>query len=284
MPYDNPYNREIADRLMMINRRYVDNEMMTGQGYSGGGILSSIAGAVLPHIVDLISEAFTGSGYAGGEMPSAEFTTATAEKTEDLMEGGSGFAEGSFRDTGFERQIGAGMSAGVKEYNKDSKKDMSCGCGAGYAGGAKKKCASGKCSRGSGSAGGAKKKGKGYSGGGIISDLGIPIVSNIAKLIGLGKVSEAELSGKGWVEDIAKSALEFAPLLIGLGSAGGGYAGGALVPVENMKASSMAGQGKKKATANDGRKKRAEIVKKIMNEKGLSMIEASKYVKTHNLY
>jgi hypothetical protein len=34
----------------------------------------------------------------------------------------------------------------------------------------------------------------------------------------------------------------------------------------------------------DGRKKRAEIVKKVMAEKGMKMIEASKYVKQHGLY
>ena len=47
------------------------------------------------------------------------------------------------------------------------------------------------------------------------------------------------------------------------------------------------GKGKKKrapAGPHDGRRKRAEIVKKVMNEKGLSMIEASKYVKAHGLY
>jgi hypothetical protein len=38
------------------------------------------------------------------------------------------------------------------------------------------------------------------------------------------------------------------------------------------------------AGANDGRRARAEIVKKVMAEKGLKMIEASKYVKQHNLY
>ena len=38
------------------------------------------------------------------------------------------------------------------------------------------------------------------------------------------------------------------------------------------------------AGASDGRRKRAEIVKKVMAEKGLKMIEASKYVKAHNLY
>jgi hypothetical protein len=37
-------------------------------------------------------------------------------------------------------------------------------------------------------------------------------------------------------------------------------------------------------SGGDGRKKRAEIVKKIMKEKGLKMIEASKYVKEHKLY
>ena len=43
---------------------------------------------------------------------------------------------------------------------------------------------------------------------------------------------------------------------------------------------------KKRAPAgpNDGRRARAEIVKKVMAEKGMKMIEASKYVKAHNLY
>jgi hypothetical protein len=38
------------------------------------------------------------------------------------------------------------------------------------------------------------------------------------------------------------------------------------------------------ASAGDGRRKRAEIVKKVMAEKGMKMIEASKYVKEHGLY
>ena len=49
----------------------------------------------------------------------------------------------------------------------------------------------------------------------------------------------------------------------------------------------MVGCGKKKrrpAGPDDGRRKRAEIVKKVMASKGLSMIEASRYVKLHNLY
>ena len=47
------------------------------------------------------------------------------------------------------------------------------------------------------------------------------------------------------------------------------------------------GSGKKRrapAGEHDGRRKRAEIVKRVMKEKGMKMIEASKYVKAHNLY
>lgn len=41
---------------------------------------------------------------------------------------------------------------------------------------------------------------------------------------------------------------------------------------------------RKAPSATDGRRKRAEVVRKVMSEKGLSMIEASKYVKQHGLY
>jgi hypothetical protein len=47
------------------------------------------------------------------------------------------------------------------------------------------------------------------------------------------------------------------------------------------------GKAKKKrapASASDGRRKRAEVVKRVMREQGLKMIEASKYVKEHGLY
>lgn len=42
--------------------------------------------------------------------------------------------------------------------------------------------------------------------------------------------------------------------------------------------------GKRPVGASDGRRKRAEIVKKVMAEKGLSMINASKYVKENKMY
>jgi hypothetical protein len=56
-----------------------------------------------------------------------------------------------------------------------------------------------------------------------------------------------------------------------------------------QKYSGLAGQmgwsgGKRMMSKSDGRLGRAQIVKKVMAEKGLSMIEASKYVKAHGLY
>jgi hypothetical protein len=73
-----------------------------------------------------------------------------------------------------------------------------------------------------------------------------------------------------------------------------------MVPKSEMVASTMSGMGKPKKgkkvksemqgsdMSGMGKPKkpnpRAEIVKKVMAEKGLSMIEASKYVKANNLY
>jgi len=46
----------------------------------------------------------------------------------------------------------------------------------------------------------------------------------------------------------------------------------------------MMGAGVRSGGASDGRKRRAEIVRKVMAEKGMKMIEASKYVKANGLY
>jgi uncharacterized metal-binding protein len=46
----------------------------------------------------------------------------------------------------------------------------------------------------------------------------------------------------------------------------------------------MMGAGVQSGGKVDGRKRRAEIVRKIMAEKGMKMIDASKYVKANGLY
>jgi hypothetical protein len=82
-------------------------------------------------------------------------------------------------------------------------------------------------------------------GGGFLSDLGIPVISNLAGMVGLGTGA-----GEG----------------CGTGAGTGGR------------------RRRAPAGPSDGRRKRAEVVKKVMAEKGLSMIEASKFVKANNLY
>jgi hypothetical protein len=83
-------------------------------------------------------------------------------------------------------------------------------------------------------------------GGGFLSDLGIPVVSDLAGMFGMGTGGD------------------------GCGAGTGAGTGGR--------------RRRAPAGPSDGRRKRADIVKKVMAEKGMKMIEASKYVKQHNLY
>jgi hypothetical protein len=236
--------------------------------------------------------------------------------------GGGGFARGSIRDTGFGRVLGAGKSkGGVKMYKKAPLKLTKVVGGAKRRGRPKKmvggtelglplkfveeapklpKAPKVKVPK-------VKKVSK------------VKEAKKIEKIIDNIKEDEKKdekedekeskdvekMEGKGFLSSlwkgiktvakplasVAKVGLSMTPLpqaqlaAAGLDALGAGkrrgrpskMKGGNLVPVANMRGSSMAGQGKPK-------NKRAEIVKKIMKEKKLSMIEASKYVKEHKLY
>jgi hypothetical protein len=365
---------------------------------------------ILPQIVGAVANKIVGNGMPC-ECPDdvAECTCGDAEKTGDGMSGGSGFASGTMMDTGFDRTIGSGMSAGVRKYKK---KPSKMGCGS--SGGAKRKSKSTinqyfegvdsyasrikkdaegiaedaflikdltslgrddlKVMMAESSKKKSSKKGAGRSGAGIISSLGIPLISNVAGMFGLGQsgaglsaagLSAAGVSGGAFSHSVdltkgdmtflkkVRERLEkgmkptkkqtekilslhgagkmkmkggFLPALLGSiampiiskilggGMSGGaelglpttlagegmagaakkrgrkskmgkGMSGGALVPVANMHASSMAGQGRSGAGVSGGAAKdRRAIVKKVMKERGIGMIEASKYVKAHGLY
>ena len=151
---------------------------------------------------------------------------------------------------------------------------------------------------------GGAMSGGAMEGSGVLSDLGIPIVSQLAGLIGLGKNQKKltkkqiaklrELHGSGVLSDLGIPIVSQLAGMIGLGydedseQMRGGDAG---VPDRvgygrrrKMKGGDAGvpdrvGYGKaRKPNA------RSAIVKKVMAEKGLSMIEASKYVKQHGLY
>lgn len=85
-------------------------------------------------------------------------------------------------------------------------------------------------------------------------------VSDVAGMLGLGK--EEMDGGRFRISDIGHGISDVAGMF-GLG--------------KQKKEKRVVGAG-------DGRRKRAEVVRKVMAEKGMKMIEASKYVKEHGLY
>ena len=128
---------------------------------------------------------------------------------------------------------------------------------------------------------GAKKRGrpkgsKGKKGGFSLSGLAKGAAKSVGSL--LGEVADvAKPVIKDVVVDMGKQALT--SYLTGKS--------GSKVPVKKGKgvmSGGLAGVGVMKGGAMDGRKRRAEIVKKVMKEKGLKMVDASKYVKQHGLY
>jgi len=125
-------------------------------------------------------------------------------------------------------------------------------------------------------------------GGGFLSDLGIPIISNLAGAIGLGKKRRGRKGGQCC--SMCGGAMGSCGCGTGAGTGAGMEGGGFLsdlgIPIISNLAGAVGLGRRRRAPAgpSDGRRKRAEVVKKVMAEKGLSMIEASKFVKAHNLY
>jgi hypothetical protein len=289
MPYDNEYNRMIADDIKKLNQKYIEHDKMTGEGLSGG-FLGALAGMVLPSLIGSISKAIGGARDCEcDDEDVAECVCGDAQKT-----GGSGFASGTMMDTGFDRAIGAGNSGGVGKYVKKKSK-MGCGRSGGKKVGRPSKMLSMVKKEGAGGSGGGKKRGRPskMKGEGIISDLGIPLISNVAGMFGLGTTGGKKRGRPSKMKGGAELGLP--ATIAGEGRSGGKKKevklGRGLVPKSEMKSSSMSGMGttggKKVAKGKSGGKKvnkRAEIVKKVMEEKKMSMIEASKYVKDHNLY
>jgi hypothetical protein len=101
----------------------------------------------------------------------------------------------------------------------------------------------------------------------------------------LGKEA-AQDALKGAVAAIAPTvAAEAGPLGSLALDAGSKYASGKIAGAGRGRGGQKAAQvARLVGGASDGRSKRAAIVKKVMAEQGLKMIEASKYVKAHGLY
>jgi hypothetical protein len=108
-----------------------------------------------------------------------------------------------------------------------------------------------------------------------------------------GGLSFKDVTGKvgsllGEVASVAKPVIKDVAISMGK-EALSSYLGskGSKAPVKRGKgvlSGGLAGVGVMKGGAMDGRKRRAEIVKKVMKEHGMKMTDASKYVKQHGLY
>lgn len=113
MPYNNAYNRDIANHLNTINERfatlYAYSPVDGRGGYSGGaaGVLFQTASASKRDGEDNMynNQMHLPNVYSYGN-------------DSEGMAGGNAFAEGTFRDTGFGESLGAGKATG--EFDKDN--------------------------------------------------------------------------------------------------------------------------------------------------------------------
>jgi hypothetical protein len=313
--YNNQYNHSVANTVMGMVRRNLANMELQHQNIEGSGIHN------------------TASKCPCMEMPCRCVR----------YSGGSGFAQGTFMDTGYEPTIGAGMSSGSKTYRKQ-------GCGQIAAMpppenlGEYPQVGAGRYNfpqepieqplyrpqrvpakeMTERKVGGKKGRKKGCGVKELKEDLNKFDFNRIKDYIGLAKPPAAF---KNEVKKLfTQTQLERMPTknidkvvekaqmnsVIGGGKSGGNLLLGAFKALGLGKSggkkdkaeccmgcgkSSCKGCGKSGGILNfipkvpskilggaDSRKKRAEIVKRIMKEKGLKMIEASKYVKENNLY
>ena len=248
MPYDNFYNRDLARNLAAKNRAWAQVHAYSNVSGLNGGAHVKVGNASKHDAVDgtYNNDIELGQSYYMGE----------GYKHRDV--GGSGFASGSFRDTGYESVEGAGSSAGSKAYRKavmpDTFEGPAVPVGTGRSGGVRlglpDKLAGGDMP--SNDRAGldkvvpkAQMPGSSMSGMGMLDPFNAPVMRDKAHKRGEGKITKKE-----------KEALKSV-----LAKHGGGRSGG-----------------------GDGRKRRAEIVKEYMKKHGCKMIEASKKVKELGLY
>lgn len=290
MPYDNPLNRKIADELRKINQAYINHTL------NSYDVAESTVGNADKKLVDSTNifqkqnelenkEHLEGSGYGAR----------------------GGFATGTFRDTGFGSVEGAGKYMNNEVEYENNENNMSGGnffsdFGKGFKKGftsvlkpasailgmlpiPQAQIASKALGVASDLAGGKRRKS------GVkkekemlltrVMEGGQPSKMHIGELK-KGRGRPKKMKGGG-----GEGLVQAYNMVRGDGTTGNGkpksriVGGHKLTPVANMHSSSMAGQGKKTGC---GRISRAEIVKKIMKDRGVSMIEASSIVKKEGLY
>jgi vacuolar-type H+-ATPase subunit H len=358
MPYDNAYNRRIAERVNKIDREYVHHTNMTGEGMIGGSGFAEDT---------FMDTGYTGYGKSGGVKRYRKKTMS-----------GNGFISdlGIPVISGLAGMFGLGKSGGGKSGGSCCGDSECMGCGksggayTGYAGnvpisGGKRKKGRGIVSTIKSLLGFKKSPAQGLAQH-VVSRVAerVPALARARDVVGMvrsareqfrpavreardrvyrevedrvvpavhrartnarnvmaegerrvrSEVAKAVQEGRSRVKNVSERARKEVKKVVrqtrrmvqpeylneyededyaeelgsgrsGAGGTGGGKSGGRrLVPRANLPSSSMGGGAKKAKGATDGRKARAQIVKKVMMEHGMSLPEASKYVKANGLY
>lgn len=243
MPYDNFYNRDLARNLAAKNRAWAQVHAYSNVSGLNGGAHVKIGNASKHDAVDgtynndieLGQSYYMGEGYGHRDV------------------GGSGFASGSFRDTGYESVEGAGS----KEYHKvggfkiGDLGNSDWWKGLRIEGGKHALAVMPDTFEGPA----VVPVGKGRSGGvrlGLPDKLAGGDMPSNERVVPKAQMPGSSLSGMGKDKELQPDR----KAVRGQGRSGGG----------------------------DGRKRRAEIVKEYMKKHGCKMIEASKKVKELGLY
>lgn len=269
-----PNEQSVAHTMSGRRRKLETDVAMKGGFLPIGPLVSGVASAVLP---GLIGKLFgrgegEGMGYIGGADLNADDHIAEQGDAMPVRSGGRRKAKGS----GIHAPIQAmmGRSNGV-----------STGGLAGAPMGSLIKGVKGRrapvMSGGAPVRSGGRKKAM-MEGEGLISSLGIPIVSNLAGMFGLGE-------GEGGAYPVRSGGRRRKMEIV---SPEDDAMGGAYYPVQSggrrkigcgAEGEGVTSGGRKKRQASAKTKERGAMVSKLMREKGMSLGEASKYIKTHGL-
>ena len=245
MPYNNEYNQSIAAQLQKLYANHIQHENAANDNTRQNDVMDPLEGMALRH---------------------------------EEVKGGSGTAAATLHDLGFEQMNGAtGTEPEIKPKRKYTRRTMKVAVPSAMA--SEPSATAGGVSAGGVSAGGVS--GGGMSAGG--DEVGCGVSAGSEKEEGGDKKKKprkAKAKGGGFldtVKDIAdtvgsvgKAVAPFAPLLLAAGE-----------PKEGEKNDAPQEEGGAKKRKHNPRH---EIVRQIMKDKGLSLIDASKHVKEHGLY
>jgi len=246
MPYNNEYNQSIAAQLQNLYANHIQHENAANDNTRQNDVMDPLEGMALRH---------------------------------EEVKGGSGTAAATLHDLGFEQMNGAtGTEPEMKPKRKYTRRTMKVAVPSAMA--PTQDAAAGGADGGGVSAGGVSG-GNGELGCGVSAG-GVSAGGEMEEGCGKKRSRKAKAKGGGFldtVKDIAdtvgsvgKAVAPFAPLLLAAGA-----------PSDAQEEKSDAPQeegGAKKRRHNP----RHEIVRQIMKDKGLSLIDASKHVKAHGLY